>query len=352
MINYRRLVISVLLAGNMALCAYADQSESSQLPANEEVPSFADNIKFVGIAVTREKCHIWGCSPVVGDDGKVHLFGACWDGQFNLGWRTNSRIVHYVADKPQGPFKFVEVVYKGEHKEKGQWNYAGICNPCIKKVDDKYVLLFIANSHLKFHPRKVDEPSPENHSIGMMIADSVNGPWSEPKQVLAPSKRKHWTRNSGNGVCNPAFVKFKGKYMIYYKSNGAKYGVAIADKLEGPYIHHPEPVTKNKTVIEDGYAFVWNGKVNLVTTDNKGIIARKGGLLWQSDDGVTFSQPVRGFYPFGQMVSKKDFPKNRQVYGDWAIERPQVLMLDGRPAWFYAPSGSSLTGRDCTDCLV
>jgi hypothetical protein len=343
----KKAMFGVFITAVMAVVSYAETDNSDKTgPA----VVFADRIKFEGIAVSHPTRHVWGCSPVVGEDGKIHLFAATFGEGFS--WRTDADVSHFMADTPAGPFKLVDVVYRGERKTKGEWNHYGICNPAIKKVDGKYALFFIANSNRKAHHR-FDRPSPENQSIGLMTAESVNGPWSEPKQVLAPSKdRNHWTHRSGNGVTNPAFVKYREKYYLYYKSNKHKYGVAVADKLEGPYVHHPQPVTKNKTQIEDGYAFVWKGKINLLTTDNRGIIARKGGLLWQSEDGINFGQPVRGFYPLGRMVSKSDYPRNRPVYGDWAIERPQLLLLDGEPAWFYAPSGSSLTGREYADCLV
>jgi len=244
--------------------------------------SFADRIKYVGIAVTDPSHHVWGCSPIVDEDGKIHLFGARWKSPFDPGWRTDSHIVHFVADKPEGPFKFAEVIYRGERKEKGQWNYFGVCNPAIKKVDGKYVLLFIANSNATSRRGRKNSPAPANQSIGMMTADTLDGPWSKPRPVLTPSKdSEHWTYQAGNGVCNPAFLKFKGKYYLYYKSANAKYGVAIANKLEGPYLHHPESVTKNDKTIEDG---------------------------------INFSKPSRGFYPLEHYAPRSRYPNRRKIY--------------------------------------
>jgi len=113
-------------------------------------------------------------------------------------------------------------------------------------------------------------------------------------------------------------------------------------------------VTKNDKTIEDGYAFVWNGKVCLLTTDNHGTIERGGGLLWESGDGINFSKPSRGFYPLEHYAPRSRYPNRRRIYGgqEWKVERPQVLIQDGKPAWLYAPSGANFTGREFTDCHV
>jgi hypothetical protein len=310
---------------------------------------FYERLEYVGVAASDPENHVWGCSPVKCEKGLYHLFGARFKTPFEPGWRTDSHIVRFVSDTPRGPFTMAEVVYRGEPDKPRAWNYFGITNPCIKKVDDKYALFFIGR------PKSM-----RPQTIGMMVADSVEGPWSEPVNILRPSEDpKNWTYQSGN-VCNPAFVKFKDKYYLYYKSKNARYGVAVADKLEGPYIHHPTPITKTNKTIEDGTAFVWNGKVCLVTTDNHGAIKRGGGLLWRSEDGVDFGLPVMAYDHFDKYVTREQFPRTHSVRrgrpirikGYTKIVRPQILMEDGRPAWLYGPTGVARKGREYTDCHV
>lgn len=321
--------------------------------AKGRVESFHDKLVFRGIAASDGAHHVWGCSPVVGEHGKYHLFGARYGGDFNKGWRTDSHIAHFVSDTAVGPFKFKEVVYRGERKRVGEWNYFGIHNPTVKRVDGKFVLLFIANSF------KGKTYGPENQSIGMMVSDSVNGPWSKPKQVLKASEDpKHWTFGSRNGVANPAFLKgVNGKYYLYFKARhvdgGIKYGVAISDTLSGPFVMVDKPVTSNNHTVEDGYAFLYKGRICVLTTDNHGIIEEGGGLLWCSDDGIKFDKPMKGFGALGQYIKRADYPKARGVYtSSWKIERPQILMVDGKPKYLYGPCGMSLTGRKYTDNLV
>jgi hypothetical protein len=314
-----------------------------------EAIGFNERLEYAGVAASDPENHVWGCSPVRCDKGKYHLFGARFSAPFEPGWRKDSHIVRFVSDTPQGPFTFAEVIYRGEADTPNAWNHFGIHNPCIKKVDGKYVLFFIGR------PKAM---SPQ--TIGMMTADNVEGPWSEPVNILRPSEDPdNWTYGS-DSVCNPAFVKFKDKYYLYYKSKGAKFGVAVADALEGPYRHHPKPITKTDRTIEDASAFVWNGKVCLVTTDNHGTVKRGGGLLWQSEDGVAFGEPVLAYDHFSEYVTQQQFPRTHSVRrgkpmpikGYIKIVRPQVLVEDGRPAWLYGPCGVARKGRDYTDFHV
>jgi len=213
------------------------------LPASvgerQEVIPFYERLEYAGVAASDPENHVWGCSPVKCEKGLYHLFGARFKTPFEPGWRTDSHIVRFVSDTPRGPFTMAEVVYRGEPDKPRAWNYFGISNPCIKKVDDKYALFFIGR------PKSM-----RPQTIGMMVADTVEGPWSEPVNILRPSEDpKNWTYQSGS-VCNPAFVRFKDKYYLYYKSKNARYGVAVADRLEGPYVHHPTPITKTDKTIE------------------------------------------------------------------------------------------------------
>ena len=96
--------------------------------------------EYVGKAVQTEGMHVWGSSPVIGPDGKVHLYVARWSTKtrknFN-GWYKDCEIAHYVGDQPEGPFEFVRVAVADQD---GSFNSPH--NPSIKKIDGKYVLCF------------------------------------------------------------------------------------------------------------------------------------------------------------------------------------------------------------------
>ncbi|MDT8390073.1 MAG: glycoside hydrolase family protein [Lentisphaeria bacterium] len=320
----------------------------------------ADQWELVGEAINEPGWDIWGSSPIRDDDGKIHLFCARWPGNipFIQAWKRNSEIAHYMSDRPEGPFKYVATIGKGIGKG---WNAVGYHNPNIRKIGDKYVLVFISNDDGPKHG--------PNQRIGMMVADSLNGPWKlvpdEKQPLLSPPEDKAiWCHDSGCGVNNPSLLTHPdGRFLLYFKAMSGprskgkvKMGVAIANKLDGPYVIQKDPITANDRAIEDGYAFIWKEHVCLITTDNHGILEKGGGLLWISKDGTKFeSKPLHGFHHLRRFYLNNKLPKNiKHHYGNEVkFERPQILMgKDGEPEYLYCPSGSALDGSDGTNAYV
>ncbi|TKG95574.1 hypothetical protein EYV94_09045 [Puteibacter caeruleilacunae] len=316
----------------------------------------ADHWQFKGIAVSEPGYHVWGSSPVWDENGNVHLFCARWPEEYNVdpGWRSHSEIAHYMSDKPEGPFKFVDVAVKGTGKD--TWDKFGAHNPAVHKVGDTYVIVYIANTD----PHQPNHPG--NQRIGMVTSKSLNGPWKKVGKdgmILAPpTNPNYWNYNASNGVNNPAFLQHPdGGFFLYFKSSdgkSSKMGLAIAENLEGPYVQLPWTVTYNEKAVEDGYAFMYNGKICLLTTDNHGMITRGGGLLWSSDDGMKFTHVEKGFDLIEKYVSKEKTSNAIRYYGPPRLkfERPQVLMKDGKPAYLYVPSGHHIFGGESTVSYV
>ena len=328
----------------------------------------ADQWEYIGIAVEEPGYTIWGSSPILGMDGKVHLFVARWPCELNVdpGWRTHSEIAHYVGDTPEGPFVFSEVAIKGDiekeandktviptaQKVKSNKGYAPH-NPAIYKVDGLYALFYIVNDGIEEHP--------SNQYICMATSKSLNGPWEKAGEdgvVLRPSSNTdHWSHKASNGVNNPAFLKRQdGGYFLYYKSEKARMGVAIAEQLQGPYVQMPFPVTQNDRNIEDGYAFMYNDRFALLTTDNHGMIEAGGGIVWTSKDGIHFDSYEKGYHRINA-YTKVDMDQITVIYGpknrDYAkFERPQLLLEDGKIQYMYVASGSNIYGEDCTVSYV
>lgn len=321
----------------------------------------SDHLVLVGEAINEPGYDIWGSSPIRDENGKVHIFCARWPSSipFDEGWRYRSEIAHYISEQPEGPFHLVEVIGKG--KGEGYWNAVGFHNPSIKKIDGKYVLVYISNDGAPNHG--------PNQRIGMMVSDSLNGPWKEVPNVKEPllsppSDTSIWCYDSGCGVNNPTLLKHPdGRYFLYFKSMsgprpGGKVsmGLAIADRLEGPYIIQSEPITNNDRTIEDGYAFIWRNHICLLTTDNHGILEYGGGLLWVSKDGINFNEePLSGFHHFGNHYLKGKIPQNANARytNQVKFERPQLLFKDnGGMDYLYCPSGVAVDGSDGTNCYV
>lgn len=321
----------------------------AQLVANP--PSMADAWKLQAQVVDEPGWCLWGASPIMDEQGNFYLFIARWPDtfDFNIGWRKYSEIALYKASKPTGPFTYIQTVLKGNGKG---WDGYGMHNPCIKRVGKKWVLFYIANDW----KGGLSKHGP-NQRIGMAIANEISGPWKKAGKdgmMLAPGG---WCTGSGCGVNNPAFLQGPdGKFLLYFKAMPGKdrsrlsMGVAISNKLEGPYVIQPDPVTNNTRNIEDGTTFLWKDSICLITTDNHGIIERGGGLLWTSADGIHFGTPRLAFHPLRSYLPNGVPSGARFIYGnETKFERPQVLMLGGELRFLFMPSGTSLDGDAGTD---
>ncbi len=323
--------------------------ELKESAANLPASALARGLKWIGVAAAEPDYTIWGASPLLDKDGQVHLYAARWPApNVDPGWRKSSEIAHYVAPRPEGPFRFADVALRGTGRE--TWDKYGPHNPEIRFYEGKYVLLYIANSDYR------QPPHPLNQSIGMAIADSPDGPWRKVGKdgmiLTASPDPAHFTH--GKQIVNPSLLRIGGRNYLYFKTTGpvrgsTVYGVAIADRLEGPYKLPDRPLTSEGVTIEDATAFEWNGKICLLTTDNHGLVTgvRGGGALWVSDDGIAFN-PQRtqlGFDRIPAYFSDFDPQRVTKVYGgDPKLERPKILVIDGKPAYLYATSGWNVTG--------
>lgn len=127
--------------------------------------------------------------------------------------------------------------------------------------------------------------------IAMAHADSPYGPWHKSSSpIISPSMDGEWDGDEDNRfkvkskgsfdshkVHDPCLLAFNDKFYLYYKGETMgenmnfggreiKHGVAIADKIEGPYIKSElNPISNSGHEV-----VVWNylgGIVSLLTTD-------------------------------------------------------------------------------------
>lgn len=320
--------------------------------------------KLIGTAVSNANWFNWCISPIQGKDGKTHIFTSRWPAnEGDQGWMgTNAEIAHYVADKPEGPFQFVETVLKTSMFPDTNRMFAPH-NPRIEYVDGKYILLYI------FQTVKKDVKM----RIGMMVADKLEGPWrfagNDGGRVAEVSQVPgHWTYKSVIGIDNPAFMKIGEKYCIYFKSGtpkqlAAQYGIAISDKLEGPYTLQDKPVTDNVSYLEDAQAFKVGKQYYLLTTDNMGGNTGIYGnlILWKSDTGTDFKLKDAKI-AMGNILdywgTEEDHkklltnPKHYEHDKSGKLERPSVLLIKGKPAYFYSTAGINISGGQVAENYV
>lgn len=320
------------------------------------VESFKESLVPKGFVLKEDDWHIWCNAPVLGDDGRIHLFVSRWPvkDSFGTGWWTSCEIARYTADKPEGPYVYRETVLKGDGKP-GSWRMQGTHNvTAVRLPDRRFALLFIANSGGK----RGQGGFPANQKIGLMLAESPEGPWTlagnDGLVLDTPADQEVWSHQSVVGVNNPTLLPMPdGRFFLYYKAMAPgkgkvrQMGLAVADKIEGPYRFEKEPLTRNKGTIEDGFAFHLGGKVNLLVTDCHGK-GSGGGMIYQSDDGITFGQkPIRAYEAIDHYMERwKDPAKG---WSPWVLQRPALLIdRNGIPSHLFTPCGTPPEGRTGT----
>ncbi|MFC1497597.1 glycoside hydrolase family protein [Verrucomicrobiota bacterium] len=300
-----------------------------------------ERLEFLGIVLEDRDYHIWGSSPIWGDDGKIHLFVARFpvdrthSNHAFHGWRGKSEIAHYIADKPEGPFVYKETLLKPNAEKKTDWGTGTQHNPSVAKAGDKYVLVYISDGK-------------GGMGIGMMVADDINGPWKNLGRMLEkPEDPNVWS--CGKSGTNPVFIHNpnNGKYYIYYNTRTpdkiSHFGVAVADKLEGPYVHHPRMIMNNKKYIEDPCGFYFESKFYLLFRE---------GFWVSSDDGVSFDNKIEAYSDKCSYYIDKEIVDKSPAYRGPNFQRPQLLLKDGEPSYLYAPSGVNTNGGDGSCCYL
>lgn len=337
----RRTFVAGLAAAPLFRCLLAYASKSS---SDEKVSEFCKRLRPVGRILELEDWYVWGTSPIYGPDGKIHVFFSRWPARRRMGgWINSSQIAHAVAEKPEGPYENIETVLAP--RGAGFWDATTCHNPHIQKVDGKYCLFYIGNSNGKTDTKRV----------GLASAESLWGPWQRmDKPLIEPGGEDVWDNHC---TSNPSFVRHpNGRYWVYYKSwnssdyynsthptirGNRKYGIAMSDKLEGPYVkyeHNPvidySGLGENRQ-LEDAYVYIEDDKFKLIARD-MGIFSHEVGLYLESDDGIKWSEPKIAYYAVDKYMEEPPGPSHLKRYG--RLERPQILMKDGKPDYLFLAS--------------
>lgn len=147
--------------------------------------------------------------------------------------------------------------------EKGSYDDRSVFTPEVLKHDGKFYLVYqVVKSPYVIRV---------NEHIAMAVSDSVHGPWKKTDQpILYASQNGEWDgeeddrfaiKSKGDfdshKVHDPSLHYFNNKFYLYYKGEPMgegffgggreiKWGVAIADKIEGPYVKSPyNPITNS-----------------------------------------------------------------------------------------------------------
>lgn len=317
-------------------------TEGAALFDRDTVPEsdFCRRLKPVGRILEEKGYYVWCNSPVYDGQGKVHVFYSRWEEKYGMGgWIHKCEIAHAVADSPEAEFKHVQTVLK---PREGYFDATTCHNPHIRFFDGKYYLFYMGNSNGKTNTKR----------IGLAVADNLHGPWKRmEKPLLDTGPEGAWDDHC---TTNPAMIKHpNGQFWLYYKSwntkeyeeakgkrirGNRKYGLAVADKIEGPYTKYENnPVIDfsylgNNEQLEDAFVWIEDGKFKLIARD-MGFFNHDYGLIFESEDGLNWEKPKVAYYETDRYFKQPPKPKHLNRYG--RLERPQLLMKDGRPEYLF-----------------
>jgi len=266
----------------------------------------------------------WGGNVVYAEeDGKWHLFFAEFLNYCPLGsWGSNSVVRHAVADAPNGPF----VVGAGVVQE------AFHHNPSIARAPDGTFLLYsIGNGSTT--PKDCNHSFPKGDKVGLgdpeaagiitlSYSSSIYGPWTTLPDPILVGRDGQWDAF----VTNPSVYLFKnGTVLLAYRGGWHPWhvGIAVAPSWKGPYVRTSSTPVFDDINEDPGLFRDARGNFHMLThyfTTTGGHAFSRDGLSW------TFAGSA-----YGHEVALSN---GTQLYVS-RRERPQVLMLDGEPAFLY-----------------
>ncbi|MCH5597359.1 glycoside hydrolase family protein [Niabella ginsengisoli] len=256
------------------------------------------------------------------------------------GWINGCEIAHAVADNPESEFNVVGTILK---PREGYWDATTCHNPFITTFNGKYYLYYMGNSNGKTNTKR----------IGLAVSESLNGPWQRTDApILLPGPEGGWDDHC---TTNPSVIHHKGKYLLYYKSwntkeyeetkgsirGNRKYGLAIADNPEGPFIKYDgNPVIDfskrgNNAQLEDAFVWYEKNKFYMIARD-MGYYNHEYGIIMHSKTGKHWSKPEIAFYEADKYIKQAPAPSHLSRYG--RFERPQLLLENGKPTYLFMTS--------------
>eukprot|EP00933_Yihiella_yeosuensis_P072138 TRINITY_DN80448_c0_g1_i1.p1 TRINITY_DN80448_c0_g1~~TRINITY_DN80448_c0_g1_i1.p1 ORF type:complete len:411 (+),score=58.79 TRINITY_DN80448_c0_g1_i1:81-1313(+) len=303
----------------------------------------------------------WGGLPLLGPDGKYHMFAAQFVNNCTLaGWNPGSVVVRAVADDPFGPFVYAETVLGTFHH-----------NPTVRLLTPQqsgtgkplYVMYAIGadRSPPSGNGENCGDPTGDPHHlegfITMAWSDSILGPWTKIKhELLTRGDPNRWDAMVTNpGPLFPfenetAYLFFRG---TQWPVNGEeRIGLAKAASWKGPYerVYEESIFTgrhnDQQTFVED--PFIWK--------DHKGR-GFKGLFHGHFDE--------KGYYGFAEQVEGPWYFSNEPAYTNvinltsgkqetfGQRERPQLWFDEhtGEPSILFtgvAPPGAAFYGYTYT----
>ena len=91
------IIAGLLLVSVINSCGTKTNNNSNKIQAKQKdiQKTFASRLDWTGAKIEDNNYTIWGGSPILGNDGKVHVFVARWpEKNVDPAWRESSEIAH------------------------------------------------------------------------------------------------------------------------------------------------------------------------------------------------------------------------------------------------------------------
>lgn len=294
---------------------------------------------------------VWCGSVVQAEDGRFHMFASRWPKFLPMhpSWLLQSEVVRAVADKPEGPYVFQEVVLAARGAE--YWDGRSTHNPHIVRFKDTYLLYYMGSTHPfdEVDPAQeltLDDPrvivARSNKRIGLATSNSVNGPWTRldsPILNVRPGKFDSYLTS------NPApCLHEDGSVLLIYKArryegssrfSDMALGAAWADHYTGPYRSlSDQPIFSPSDIhLEDPFIWKTDQGYEMIAKDMNGNVGgeRHGGIHALSADGISW-----------RIADNPKAYSRRVAWDDGTVtemgnfERPFLLFQQGSPTHLFA----------------
>jgi alpha-L-fucosidase len=318
--------VSILAALAALTAAAAEPPAWHPVPLPAAARALLERCESGPYVLTDKDWFNWCPSILLAPDGKYHMFHSRWPTRIGFSaWLPASEIVHRVADRPEGPFRFVSVAIPADGPSRGEWFSAH--NPKITRFEGRYYLYFIQTRGGVTpaereamgrtggkHPKWWEVRNLQRTFVA--VSQSLDGPWEIAKNpIVEPA------RTITHVTVNPAVERRPdGTYVMIVK--GDKPGetrfirnqaVATAPRPEGPWTIQPKAAIDDLDTedVSLWYASRWQRFFAVFHAHTFiGLIESPDGLDWRRaanfeltkrevafDDGVTWT-PNRMERPF------------------------------------------------------
>ena len=297
---------------------------------------------------------VWDGSVIKGDNGRYHMFASRWSKRvcFAPNWVACSEVVRAVSDTPEGPYHFVETVIKRRGPE--YWDGMMSHNPTIRKCGKKYLLFYTGTTYRFPYPDASNPVITEeqyiearmNQQIGMLVSDSLEGPWLRSDWPVIPRNRVAGAWDSMTTNASPCILP-DGSIRVIYKGvanhqDFMRLGVAEARAWNEPFVRmldHPLfEFDQLHASVEDPFFWYDGRRFNLLMKDMTGALCGEehGGLYASSADAIHWTFR-RNEVAYSRKVTWSD--GTTTVQGN--LERPSLLLDEqGIPTHFFAATAA------------